>query len=66
MPLQPVISEEAAADREKAQLCIEHGDGGGRVIASGTPEDIAATPGSFTGKYLAPVLATGRRKAVAA
>ena len=32
MPLQPVISEEAAADREKAQLRIEHGNGGGRVI----------------------------------
>ncbi|HEX4944459.1 MAG TPA: excinuclease ABC subunit A, partial [Usitatibacteraceae bacterium] len=44
----------------------EGGDGGGRVIAQGTPEDIAATPGSFTGRFLAPVLVpAGRRKASA-
>jgi excinuclease ABC subunit A len=30
---------------------------GGRVVAAGTPETIAATPGSHTGKFLAPKLA---------
>jgi excinuclease ABC subunit A len=44
----------------------EGGDGGGRVIAQGTPEDIAIAPGSFTGRFLAPVLApAGRRKLAA-
>ena len=44
----------------------EGGDGGGTVIAQGTPEDIAATAGSFTGSVLAPALVgPGRRKASA-
>ena len=30
----------------------EGGDGGGNVVAAGTPEQIAATEGSFTGAYL--------------
>ncbi|MEO6968400.1 MAG: excinuclease ABC subunit UvrA [Rhodanobacteraceae bacterium] len=34
----------------------EGGAGGGRVIASGTPEDVAATRGSYTGQFLARVL----------
>ncbi len=34
----------------------EGGAGGGRIIASGTPEQIAATPGSHTGTFLAPLL----------
>ena len=34
----------------------EGGDGGGEIIASGTPEEVAATKGSFTGEYLAPLL----------
>jgi excinuclease ABC subunit A len=34
----------------------EGGAGGGRIIATGTPEDIAATPVSYTGQFLAPVL----------
>jgi excinuclease ABC subunit A len=29
---------------------------GGQVIATGTPEQVAATPGSATGEYLARVL----------
>lgn len=29
------------------------GDRGGRVVATGTPDDVAATPGSATGSYLA-------------
>jgi excinuclease ABC subunit A len=35
----------------------EGGDGGGRIVASGTPEAIAATPESYTGRFLAPLLA---------
>ncbi|EHK87047.1 excinuclease ABC subunit UvrA [Saccharomonospora azurea] len=34
----------------------EGGSGGGTVIAEGTPEDIAATEGSYTGEFLAPLL----------
>jgi excinuclease ABC subunit A len=34
----------------------EGGDGGGRVIAAGTPEEVAAVPGSYTGRYLAKLL----------
>jgi excinuclease ABC subunit A len=34
----------------------EGGDGGGSVIAVGTPEQVAKTPGSYTGKFLAPLL----------
>jgi excinuclease ABC subunit A len=30
----------------------EGGSGGGRVVASGTPEQVAATPASYTGQYL--------------
>ena len=30
----------------------EGGDGGGYLVASGTPEQVAATPGSYTGQYL--------------
>ena len=34
----------------------EGGDGGGRVVATGTPEDVAANPQSHTGHYLGRVL----------
>ncbi|HEX3789997.1 MAG TPA: excinuclease ABC subunit UvrA [Pseudonocardiaceae bacterium] len=34
----------------------EGGSGGGVVIAEGTPEDIAATEGSYTGQFLEPLL----------
>ncbi|HEV2429818.1 MAG TPA: excinuclease ABC subunit UvrA [Thermoplasmata archaeon] len=32
----------------------EGGDGGGRVVATGTPEEVARTRGSFTAEFLAP------------
>nr|WP_084614029.1 excinuclease ABC subunit UvrA [Nakamurella lactea] len=35
----------------------EGGAGGGTVIAEGTPEQVAADPDSYTGQFLAPVLA---------
>ncbi|MEO7030736.1 MAG: excinuclease ABC subunit UvrA, partial [Herbaspirillum sp.] len=34
----------------------EGGAGGGQIIATGTPEQVAANPASFTGEYLAPLL----------
>lgn len=40
----------------------EGGDDGGRIIAEGTPEEVAVIPGSETGKFLAKVLnPIGRR-----
>ncbi len=52
----------------------EGGGGGGRIIAEGTPEAIAAVEASYTGRYLKPVLvrekarvgsAAGERRAMA-
>jgi excinuclease ABC subunit A len=34
----------------------EGGDGGGEIIATGTPEDVAANKKSFTGEYLKPLV----------
>ncbi|HKW36874.1 MAG TPA: excinuclease ABC subunit UvrA [Burkholderiales bacterium] len=41
----------------------EGGDGGGRIIAQGTPEDVAAVESSFTGRYLRNVLGKSVRRA---
>jgi len=38
----------------------EGGDGGGRIVATGTPEDVAGTAESYTGKFLAPLLAQSK------
>jgi len=35
----------------------EGGEGGGRIVAQGTPEDVAAAPESHTGRFLGPILA---------
>ncbi len=40
----------------------EGGDGGGRIVASGTPEQIAAAPDSHTGRFLAPLLPAPAQK----
>ena len=34
----------------------EGGDSGGQIVAEGTPEQVAATSGSHTGRFLAPLL----------
>ena len=34
----------------------EGGDGGGQVVCTGTPEEVAACPGSYTGQYLKKML----------
>jgi excinuclease ABC subunit A len=41
------------------------GDAGGRLVAAGTPEQVAAAQGSYTGAFLTPLLprAAGRRAA---
>ena len=39
----------------------EGGDGGGRVVVQGTPEQVAACAGSHTGKYLKTVLGAGAK-----
>lgn len=39
----------------------EGGAGGGRLVAQGTPETVASTPGSHTGAYLKKTLADSRR-----
>jgi excinuclease ABC subunit A len=39
----------------------EGGHRGGRIVASGTPEDVAKVSGSYTGQYLAPYLRSGQR-----
>ena len=38
----------------------EGGEGGGTIIATGTPEEIAQNKGSYTGQYLKPVLERDR------
>jgi excinuclease ABC subunit A len=38
----------------------EGGEDGGRIVAQGTPEEVAAAAGSYTGRYLEKVL-DGRR-----
>jgi len=38
----------------------EGGDKGGTIIATGTPEEVAEVPGSYTGKYLKPILERDR------
>jgi len=34
----------------------EGGNKGGQIIATGTPEEVAANPTSHTGRFLAPLL----------
>ena len=34
----------------------EGGDGGGRIIAKGAPEEVVKVEGSYTGKYLKAML----------
>lgn len=36
----------------------EGGNGGGTLVVEGTPEHVAATPASYTGQFLAPLLAS--------
>ena len=40
----------------------EGGDGGGTVVCQGTPEKVAKVPESYTGQFLAPILARAAKK----
>lgn len=40
----------------------EGGDGGGRIVATGTPESVAEESGSYTGKFLKPILERDRKR----
>ncbi|WP_339198887.1 excinuclease ABC subunit UvrA [Aeribacillus sp. FSL k6-2211] len=40
----------------------EGGDGGGTIIATGTPEEVAEAKKSYTGKYLKPILDRDRER----
>jgi excinuclease ABC subunit A len=40
----------------------EGGDKGGMIVASGTPEEVAETDGSYTGHYLKPMLERDRNR----
>ncbi len=44
----------------------EGGAGGGEVVAAGTPEQVAAAPGSYTGGYLSDLVRPASRREVAA
>ena len=44
----------------------EGGEQGGRIVAQGTPEEVAAVPGSYTGQALAPFLRPFELKAAEA
>ena len=41
----------------------EGGSGGGQIIATGTPEEVAATKASHTGRFLAPLLPAPKKPA---
>ncbi|MCJ7440314.1 MAG: hypothetical protein MUO25_01860, partial [Thermoanaerobaculaceae bacterium] len=42
----------------------EGGDAGGKVVAAGTPEQVARVGASYTGHYLKPLLGLAARRAV--
>jgi excinuclease ABC subunit A len=39
----------------------EGGEGGGEIVAAGTPEEVAAVARSYTGQYLKPLLKKKQR-----
>jgi excinuclease ABC subunit A len=39
----------------------EGGEGGGEVVATGSPEEVAAVPGSYTGRFLAELVGPAKR-----
>ncbi|WP_127498033.1 excinuclease ABC subunit UvrA [Paenibacillus glycanilyticus] len=42
----------------------EGGNGGGTIVASGAPEDVVKVSGSYTGKYLKPIMERDRERTV--
>jgi excinuclease ABC subunit A len=39
----------------------EGGYRGGNIVATGTPEEVAEVPGSYTGQYLKPLLEKAKK-----
>ena len=54
-----VLSAESSLSRRVVE-------GGGEIVAEGTPEQVAKEPRSYTGHYLAPLLKGSRAEVVAA
>ena len=54
---QPGLSPGKGSSGENSNGRAEGGAGGGTVVAQGTPEEVAKVGESFTGQYLAEVLA---------
>ena len=48
-----------------ADWIIDPGPEGGTVVAAGVPEAVAKAQGSYTGRYLAPMLGLGEAKVAA-
>jgi excinuclease ABC subunit A len=40
----------------------EGGEGGGEIVATGTPEEVAAAPGSYTGRFLSELVEPAKRR----
>jgi excinuclease ABC subunit A len=43
----------------------EGGNGGGTIVATGSPEDVVKVKGSYTGQYLKPILERDRERTIA-
>ena len=43
----------------------EGGNGGGTIVATGTPEEVVKVEGSYTGQYLKPILDRDRERTIA-
>jgi excinuclease ABC subunit A len=59
-----IVVEHDLETMQAADWLVDFGPGagvkGGEVVAEGTPEAVAKSPRSYTGKYLAPLLERGR------
>jgi hypothetical protein len=43
-------------DEQAMLACFKIGDGGGRIVTEGTPEQVASVKESYTGQYLKKML----------
>jgi excinuclease ABC subunit A len=58
--VRTVPSEAIKTDDWIIDLGPEGGDGGGTIVAAGSPEDVVKVKESYTGQYLKPVLARNK------
>ncbi len=59
MPQNPPVCTPGECYTDPARV---GGGGGGRILAEGTPEEIARSKASHTGQYLAPLLTASPSK----